>query len=105
MVKHSKRQVLHERRVKKTGSKAFVYTEQRGLRELRFEVGQDSATENASIAESEDPSDKARFLNLAANRFLTKAGEKTLLSVMDEVRATKPNDEDEAIEAAVQKWH
>ena len=105
MAKHGKRGIPHERRSQKTDTGAVIYTERRGLRGIIIEAGQQpTTTEKASALDSENPSDKARFLNLAANRLLTRAGEATLQVVIQGAMASKANDQDAAISSASIKW-
>jgi hypothetical protein len=105
MAKKGKRGgMIHTRVVKRTGPKAFSYTERRGIRELTISVGDADQSDASSLSDSEHPTDKAKFLAAAATRLLTMAGEKSLSTVMKEARAGTPNDQDNAIQSAVRGW-
>lgn len=96
--------IHHERRVQKKDAGGVVYTEQRGLRSLRLETGQQPKPEKPDFFNSENPDEKAKLLNFAANRFLIKAGEKTLKQVIESVEVTKTNNKDAATSAALLNW-
>lgn len=98
-----RRRIAHNIQVKATDGKLESYVEKRGLRELRYGLG-DGSKEKGSFTDSEDPSSKARFLNAAANALLSKVGEQTLENVIDETKSAKPNDEQHAISAALINW-
>ena len=63
-----------------------TYIEERGLR--RIELHTEKPLGKKSIFNSEDPLDKARVLNKAAERIFEEANEKTLDQVIGEAAAT-----------------
>jgi hypothetical protein len=89
--------VQHERQISKGDAGIDYYVERRGVREVTF------GTRSVAADDSENPSKKARRLNLAANLLLERADEKTLDKVLTEARSSKSNDP-HAEQVAISQW-
>jgi hypothetical protein len=83
---------------------SISYIERRGIREIRS-VPDDGSSERSILpADSENPNEKAQFLNTAATALITAAGEKSLGVVIAEAKAKKSNNLNQAIASAVLEW-
>jgi hypothetical protein len=97
--KPARRGFKHTREFIDDNGKPDTYIERRGLREFKTPASKQARAKLLPRAQEE-----AVLLSIAALEILKRAGERTLLDVLESVRQAKPEDEETAIKAAVMAW-
>jgi hypothetical protein len=95
MAKDKPRRSLQSNRVMSSLNGTLSYEERRGLRRLELDL---------DGKKHDRAKELAKTFNIAANRLLEKAGEKTLATIMEEAKASTINDPTTALDAALAAW-